>query len=172
MSMAPISSPISRWSRGLEVGEFARRAHGLDHNVVVLAAGRDAVLDQVGDGAEQFLLGGLGDVGLGRGGLDRGRQLLDLGEEGLLLLALGLRDLLAEDILFGPEVLEADQRRAPGGVRGDDRVHHGFVGAAGALAGTELVRIFAEVFYVDHQTRVSNPVTACPASQAGTALAG
>ena len=84
-------------------------------------------------------------------------EFLDLGQQGLLFLALGLRHLLAEDILLGAEVFKADQGGTPGGVRGDDRVHHGFVGAAGALAGTELVRIFAEVFYVDHQTRVSNP---------------
>jgi hypothetical protein len=81
---------------------------------------------------------------------------LDLGQQRLLFLALGLRHLLAEGVLLGAEVFEADQGCAARGVCVDDRVHQGFVGAAGALAGAELVRIFAEVFYVDHQTRVSN----------------
>ena len=51
-------------------------------------------------------------------------QFLDLGEQRLLFLALGLRHLLAEDVLLGAEVFEADQCRAAGGVCGDDRVHH------------------------------------------------
>ena len=109
---------------GLEVGELAGRADGLDHDVVVLAALRDAVLNEVGDAAQQFVLLGLRGVGLGGGGLDRVGQFLDLGQQGLLLLALGLRHLLAEDVLLGAEVFEADQGGPAGGVCGDDRVHH------------------------------------------------
>ncbi|MCY1228748.1 hypothetical protein D9M72_410810 [compost metagenome] len=141
----------------LEIGELAGFADGLDHDVVVLAAFGNAVFNQVGDTAEQFLLPGLGDVRLSRSSLDRCGQDFDLCQQGLLFIALGLRHLLAERILLGAEVFEADQSRTPCRVCRDDRIHHGLVGAAGALAGTELVRIFAEVFYVDHQTRVSNP---------------
>ncbi|MNR56568.1 hypothetical protein D3C85_1771640 [compost metagenome] len=64
-----------------------------------------------------------------------------------------------------------DQGRAAIGVSGDDRVHNGLVGATGALAGTELVRIFAEVFYVDHYTRLSNqPRISGPQGQKRAAL--
>ena len=47
-----------------------------------------------------------------------------LGQQCLLFLTLGLRHLLAEDILLGPEVFIADQCGPAGGVRGYDRVHH------------------------------------------------
>ena len=109
---------------GFEAGEFARLAHCLDHHVVVLAAFGDAVFNDVGDGAEQFLLLGLRGVGFRRGCLDRVGQLADLGKQRLLFLALGLRHLLAEHVLLGAEVFVADQRSPAVRIRGDDRVHH------------------------------------------------
>ena len=152
----------------LKIREFTGFADGLDHDVVVLAAFRNPVHDQVGDGPQQLFLLRLRDVRFGGGRLDRRGQDLDLGQQRLLFLALGLRHLLAEDILFGAEVFETDQCGTPRRIRRDDRIHYGLVGAAGALAGTELVRIFAEVFYVDHQTRVSNPPAMSAVGRAGS----
>ena len=72
MSMAPSSSPSSRWSRGAKPSAAKSRG-GADlsqHDVVVLAAGRRAVLDHVADRVDER-----GQLLLGRVG--RGLQRLD-----------------------------------------------------------------------------------------------
>ena len=72
MSISPSDSPSSRWSFGSVDGR--RLADGVEHDEVVLAAGGDAVDDDVGDRhvrrGERLLGVGL----LGLGGLDRSRR--------------------------------------------------------------------------------------------------
>ena len=62
-------------------------------------------------GDQQQRMAGRGVAG-GLGLLDAGRELLDLGEQGLLLLPLRLGDLLAEGLLLGAQALELAQRGA------------------------------------------------------------
>ena len=91
-------------------GEVARRADRLEHDVVVLAAGRRLVGGEVGDRQQRGLPGLLG-LGLrGLGGLHLGGERLGARQQRLLLLALGLRDLLAERLLLAALGLEVGDR--------------------------------------------------------------
>ena len=113
MSMAPRILPSSMWSRGSKSNSTGVPTR-LEQREVVLAAGRRLVGRQVGDRQHRrlpLLLGrGLGGLGL----LDLGGQRLGLGEQRLLLLALRLRDQLAELLLLG-RAWPRTPRSPPGG---------------------------------------------------------
>ena len=92
-------------------GEVARGAVLGEHDVVVLAAGRRLVGRGVGDRVDRVapVLLGLGLRGLG--GLHVGGERLGAGQQVGLLVALGLRDQLAELLLLARAA--ARSRRSP-----------------------------------------------------------
>ncbi len=121
------------------------------HDVVVLAAGRDAVLDDVGHGQ-------VGPTQLGRrprrcrrlGRLDLVGQLLGPREQGGPLVAGGLGHLLAELLLLGAQRLEPGNRRSARLVGREQVVDDRLGLAAGPLAGPDKVRILAQQSQVNH----------------------
>ncbi len=139
------------------LGQLRAGADLLEHDEVVLAPGRDAVLDDVGDeaqgGVELLADGGL----LGVRGLDPLGEFLDPREELLLLLALGRRDVLAAGLLLGPQLLELRDGRAAAGVEVQGAVDGTLVLAAGPLAGADGVRFVPEESQVDHATTLTGP---------------
>ncbi len=142
---------------GLETlgGEVAGGADGLDDHVVVLAAHRHLGLDDVADGAQQPVELGLRLVGGRLERLDLGRDRLGAREQGLLLVALRLRDVLAHRLLLGPQPLERGQRAAAALVGGADGVHDALVLTPCTLAGTDEVGVVPEHLDVDHGASLS-----------------
>ena len=134
----------------LEV-ELAGRADVLDDGVVVLATGGRRVVGDVGDGLDRLVPRGLGVVAGGLGGLHAGGELLDLREQGLLLLALRLGDEGAAGLLLGAPGLEVGDRLAPRGVGGQRPVHHVGGQPALGLGGTYAVGVVTEQARVDHR---------------------
>ena len=133
----------------LEV-ELRRRTDRLEHDEVVLAAGRCLVGRQVGDLHQRRAPGLLG-LGLGGlGGLHLGREVLGPGQQRGLLVALRLRDLLAELLLLGPLRLERRDRRTPRGVGGQGTVDHVVGQPALGLRGPHPGGIVAQHLGVDH----------------------
>ena len=136
----------------LEV-ELRRRADGLEHDVVVLAAGRRLVGREVGDLHQRRAPGLLG-LGLGGlGGLHLGREVLGARQQRRLLLALRLRDLLAELLLLGPLGLEGGDRLPPCGVGGQGPVDHLVGQPALGLRGAHPIGVVAQHLRVDHRGR-------------------
>jgi hypothetical protein len=144
---------------GLEV-ELRRLADGLDDDVVVLTAGRCLVGGDVGNAHQRRLpLLLRGRLGCFRA-LHVGREGLGAGEQLLLLVALGLRDQLAELLLLGPLGLEVGDRRPARGVRGDGPVHDVGGQPALGLGGAHAVGVVSEHLRVDHVARLSGYVVA------------
>src|SRR5690606_16265839 len=122
---------------------ISRGSDVLEHDEVVLPAGRGLRLHHVRDllvDLEQLLFGG---VLLGLRLLDVRRQLPGLRQQGFPLFSLGLADLLAESLLFSAQVVGTGDRRPATLVRGKQGVHQGRVLAAGTLRSTYGFRIFA-----------------------------
>ena len=136
-------------------GEVAGRADRLDHDVVVLAPDRHLGLDDVADGAQQGVELGLGVVGGRLERLDLGRDLLGAREQGLLLVTLRLRDLLAHRLLLGAQPLEGGEGAAATLVGGADGVDDPLVLTARPLAGADELGILAEQLDVDHPGSLS-----------------
>ena len=142
----------------LEV-ELPRRADRLEHDEVVLAPGRRLVGGQVGDRHDRVVPLLLGrDLG-GLRVLDLGGQRLGLREQGLLLLALGLRDQLAELLLLGPLGLEGADGGAAGGVGGEGPVHDVGGESPLGLGGAYAVGVVSQDSWVDH---VPQPICRSP----------
>ena len=135
--------------------EVAGGADLLEHDVVVLAAGRRLVGGRVRDRHQAGAVGLLGLRLRGLGLLHVGRQRLGAREQRLLLLALRLRDLLAEGLLLGPQPLELDDRGPAPLVRGQRVVDHGGGQPALGLGGTHEVRVVTEQAGIDHPVRLS-----------------
>ena len=133
-------------------GEVARLAHLLENDVVVLAAGGHLGLDEVVEPQHELVVRPGGVVLVGLGGLDLGGQLLGPGEQRLLVVALRPRDLLAQRLLLGPELLERRDRGAAPLLGGEHLVDELDGGAAAALALAYAVRIFTQNLGVDHGT--------------------
>ena len=106
------------------------------------------------------LVGGL--VGGGLVGLDLGRDLLGAREEGLLLVALRLGDLLAHRLLLGAQLLERSEAGAVLLLRGQDGVDDALVLAPGALRGAHSVGVVAEQLEIDHAGQPSRAVQESP----------
>ena len=89
--------------------EIPWRANGFADDVVFLAAGWDALKDDIGDAGEQP--GGLvaGGSGSRVEALDSLGEVLDLGQQGGLVGSRRGRDLLAEGLLLRPRGLELGQ---------------------------------------------------------------
>ena len=138
---------------GLEVG--ARLADGLEHDVVVLTADRDAGLDDVADAAHERVEQLLRLVGGRLQRLDPGGHLLGLREQGLLGLALRLGDLLAHRLLLGPQALELGEGGAAALVGCEDLVDDPLVLATGTLRGAHPVGVLAQELDVDHRASLS-----------------
>ena len=90
-------------------------------------------------------------------------------EQLLLLVALGLRDLLAELLLLGPLGLEVGDRRTSGGVRGERPVHDVVGQPALGLGGTHAVGVVSEHLRVDHVARLSGYGARSPGIRAAPA---
>ena len=122
----------------------------VEHDVVVLAACRDAVLDQVrqfqGRSVEDLLRAGC--IRLRR--LDRCRQVPRLVQQCLLLVADCARNLLAERLLLGPEPFELRQRLAPSPVGSQQFVHGLGSLAPGALGGSETFGVVTDHSQIEH----------------------
>ncbi|GAA2858451.1 hypothetical protein GCM10020220_054520 [Nonomuraea rubra] len=116
----------------LEV-ERAGLAVRLEHDVVVLAAVRGRLLDDVRHRLEQVVQLRAQLLGLGLGGLDLAREVLGPLEQRGLLLALRLGDRLAHALLLGAQRLERGQRGSAALVEVEQRVDDRVVLTAGTL---------------------------------------
>lgn len=130
--------------------EVARGADLLQRDEVLLAADRGGRVDEVGQRAEQpvGLLLGLGLLGVG--GLDLGGQVLGALQQGGLLLALGLGDLLAEALLLIAQFVEPTARGPAALVGCEECVDQVDVLATGALRGAHSVRVLTKQAKVNH----------------------
>ena len=134
-------------------GEVARGADGLEHVEVVLAAGRDAVDDQVRELLEQLLEAGSGLVHRDLGRLHLRRELLRPRQHGGLLVPLGPGHLLAEVLLLCAQGLEVDDRRAARLVRRDQLVDQFGRFAARRLGAPDSVGVGTQQLRVDHEPK-------------------
>ena len=126
-----------------------------EHDEVVLAAGRRLVGGGVRDRLDRLVPRGLGLVSGGLRHLHRRGQLLDLREQGLLLLALRLGDERAAGLLLGPLGLEVGDRLPARVVRRQRPVHHVGGQAALGLGGAYAVGVVTEEAGIDHPRRLS-----------------
>ena len=86
-----------------------------------------------------------------------GGELLHLGEQGLLLLALGLRDERAAGLLLGPLRLEVGDRLPPRGVGRQRPVDHVVGQPTLGLGGAHAVGVVTEEAGVDHARKAIRP---------------
>ncbi len=138
----------------LEV-ELARRADLLDDRVVLLAAGRRGVVGEVGDGPDRLVPLGLCGDACRLGVLHARGELLDLGEQRLLLVALRLGDEGSAGLLLGTPGLEVGDRPAPRGVGRQRPVDHVVGQLALGLGGAHAVGVVTEDAGIDHAVRLS-----------------
>ncbi len=130
--------------------------HGADplqHDRVVLAAGRHAVGDHVGDGPVRGPDGLVGGGLRGLGGPDVVGQPLGPPQQLLPLLAGGPRHLLGDRLLLGPQRVGGGHGGAAPLVRREQFVHQRRVLAARALRGTDPLRVGPEQSQIDHPSQ-------------------
>lgn len=141
---------------GAEVADGAVR---LQDDEVLLAADRDVGVDEVAE-LEQEALGLLvGLVLLGVGRLDVGGQLTGLGQQFGLLVAGGPGDELAERLLLGTQLVEADAGRPAPLVGRQEGVDEGDVLSTGALGGAHSVGVLTEQAKVNHAVKATGAGT-------------
>src|SRR5699024_9127117 len=88
-----------------------------------------------------------------------GGELLDLGQQRLLLIARRLGDLLAEGLLLGARGLERRGGLAPADVGLEHGVHGGGVASTSPLGVADGFGVLAQVPQIDHCTRVPAPAS-------------
>ncbi len=157
MSMAPRIRPSSTWSRGSNPSAAKSRGVPMVSSTTKSSSPPAGVcsVGQVGDREDGGLPGLLG-LGLrGLGGLHLGGELLGAGQQRLLLVALGLRDLLAERLLLAPLGLEVADRPAALLVGRQRLVDHRVGQPALGLGGTHAVGLVTENAGVDHVVKAS-----------------
>lgn len=136
---------------GREVADGAVR---LEDDEVLLAADRDVGVDDVPELEQQPLGRLVGVVLLGLGGLDVGLELFGLLEELGTLFRGGPGDQLAERLLLGSELVEADAGRPAPLIGGEQGVDERDVLSTGALGGANTVGVLTEQAKVNHPTRL------------------
>jgi hypothetical protein len=141
MSIAPAPAQLQviAW-----LGQIRPRANLPDHHVVVFAAGRRALLDDVRHRLVGPAQRGLGLVRGEVGRLDPVGEVLGTDAERRLLLTLDGAHLVRELLLLRPQNLVRLQGRPPRLVRPQKFVHEGLRRAPGPLARSDAVGIFAE----------------------------
>lgn len=141
---------------GLEAlgGEVADGAVRLQDDEVLLAADRDVGVHEVAELEDEPLGLLVRLVLLGAGGLDRGRELAGLLQQLGLLVAGRLGDQLAERLLLGTELVEADAGRPAPLVGGEEGVDERDVLSTGALGGANTVGVLTEQAKVNHPSRL------------------
>ena len=110
-----------------------RGADRLEEHEVVLAAGRDAVLDDVRHGQVGLAQDGVGRGLVGFGCLDLVGQVLGPGQDSGTVLGVGLGHRPADRLLFPAQRVRPRHRSPAGVVGGEQGVDEGFVLAADAL---------------------------------------
>ena len=116
---------------------------GTDHDGVVLAADRYVLDDHVGQPPRDLVGLVAGCVGLDLGLLHLCGEVLGLGEKFVLAGSVGGRDLFGQTLLLGTKLLEPSQRAATTLVGSQKSVDEGRVLTAGALRGSNPLRIVA-----------------------------
>src|SRR5699024_1454768 len=144
----------------LEGGDLA---DGLTDGEVLLEP-LGSALGQVGDRAQQLIAAGEDRGRLGLEALDVSGELLDLGQQLLLLLTLGRRDPFAEGLLLGAGGLEGGGGLAPAGVGLEHGVDDDVIAAPSTLGLTDDVGVLAQSPQIEQCTRV-------PALRVGSTLA-
>src|SRR5262249_3873580 len=91
--------------------------------------------------------------------LDRGGQLARLGQQLLLLVTRGLGDELAERLLLGAQLVEADAGGPASLVGQQQHVDTADVLATGALGRTDTVGVLTEQAKVNHISRLPVPAS-------------
>src|SRR6185437_8694221 len=130
--------------------EIRRGADVLEHDVVVLTAGRHPIDDQVWDGAvrglESLFCTGL----LSFGGLDVGGELFGMDEQLLSLRAASPAHLLTQRLVLGAQRVDRGDGLAPPLVSADQRVDSTLIFTTSTLRGTYPVRVLPQHFQIDH----------------------
>ncbi len=142
---------------GLEAlgGEVAVRAVRLQRDEVLLAADGHVGVDEVAEPLEQFLGLGVGRVAFGVGGLDVGLELFGPLEQLGLLVPGGPADQLAEALLLGAQLVEADAGRPAPFVGGQEGVDERDVLSTGALRRAHTVGVLTEQAKVNHVVKAT-----------------
>lgn len=130
--------------------EAARGADRLDDDALVLTTSGHAVDDDVAHGLGEFGESFLGCSGLVLELAHLGGELLGTGQQGGLLVTLGLGDLLAQTLLLGTGRLMGRDRVPASLIGGDELVDHRWVLTPGDLGTTDDVWICAQQLGVDH----------------------
>jgi len=134
--MIPRLEPLGR--------EVARTAHLLHQGVVVLAAGRHTVDDDVADLAHQPVPFRLGLSRLPLQLLHPGRGVLDLRQQVRLLLPGRRGHLAPHGLLLGAQAFELRKRGAVVAVRHQRGVDEALVLSTGALGGAHPLRFLTK----------------------------
>lgn len=141
---------------GLEAldAEVADGSVRLQDDEVLLAADRDVGVHEVAELEEEALGLLVRLVLLGVGRLDVGGEPARLLEQLGLLVGGGLGDELADALLLGTQLVEADAGRPAPLVGGEEGVDKGDVLSTGALGGANTVGVLTKQAKVNHPTRL------------------
>lgn len=141
---------------GLEAlgGEVTDGAVRLQDDEVLLAADRDVGVHQVAEPEEEPLGLLVRLVLFGLGGLDVGLELLGLLQQLGALVRGGFGDQLAERLLLGTQLVEADAGRPAPLVGGEKGVDERDILSTGALGGANTVGVLTEQAKVNHPSRL------------------
>ncbi len=142
---------------GLEAldAEVADRAVRLQGDEVLLAAHGHVRVDEVAELLEQLLGLGGGRVAFRVGGLDVGGELARLLQQLGLLVPGRLGDQLAESLLLGAQLVEADAGRPAPLVGGEEGVDERDVLSTGALRRAHTVGVLTEQAKVNHAVKAT-----------------
>lgn len=144
--------------------EFGLDALGAQHDVVVLAAGRHVVEDDVLDLAHRIRERRLGLVRARLRIFDLRREFLHGREQRGALLLRRLADLLRARVLFGAQRLVALECLASRRVRRNRLVNGGRVVAAGRLRTLDYVGGLSQELNIDHPAMLSTSGNGCRAA--------
>ncbi len=150
--LAELQVVLGREALGAEVADRAVR---LQRDEVLLAADRYVGVDEVAEPEQQLLGLGVGRVALGVGGLDVGLELFGALEQLGLLVAGGLGDQLAELLLLGSQLVEADAGGPAPLVGRQESVDERDVLSTGALGRAHTVGVLTKQAKVNHEPKAT-----------------